>query len=109
MRMDDNQFLQAVLPPAKAGLGVSSARLLALPAFVASAVGAKKALSVIFGLKHVDGNYGDALKRWFEVGKTEMAPDNEKQTNWTETFFDSKVADLILRLEPTELKKFNTF
>ena len=46
--MDDNQFLQAVLPAAKGGLGVSSARLLALPAFLASAVGAKDALSEIF-------------------------------------------------------------
>ena len=55
MKMDDNQFLQAVLPAAKGGLGVSSARLLALPAFLASAVGAKDALSEIFGLEHVDG------------------------------------------------------
>ena len=47
--MDDNQFLQAVLPAAKGGLGVSSARLLALPAFLASVVGAKDALSEIFG------------------------------------------------------------
>ena len=53
--MDDNQFLQAVLPVAKKGLGVSSARLLALPAFLASAVGAKDAWSGIFGLEHVDG------------------------------------------------------
>ena len=43
--MDDNQFLQAVLPAAKGGLGVSSARLLALPAFLPSAVGAKDALA----------------------------------------------------------------
>ena len=40
--MDDNHFLQAVLPAAKGGLGASSARLLALPAFLASAVGAKE-------------------------------------------------------------------
>ena len=53
--MDDNQFLQAVLPAAKGDLGVSSARLLALPAFLASAVRAKDALSEIFGLEHVDG------------------------------------------------------
>ena len=46
-------------------LGVSSARLLALPAFLASAVGVKDALSEIFGLEHVDGTYDDALKRWF--------------------------------------------
>ena len=67
--MDDNQFLQAVLPAAKGGLGVSSARLLALLAFSASAVGAKDALSEIFGLEHVDRTYNDALKRWFELEK----------------------------------------
>ena len=63
MKMDDNQFFQAVFWAAKGGLGVFSARLLALPAFVASAVGAKDALSEIFGLEHVDGAYDDALKR----------------------------------------------
>ena len=69
MKMDDNQFSQAVLPPAKGGLGVSSARLLALPAFLTSAVGAKDALSEFFGLDHVDGTYDDALKRWFDLEK----------------------------------------
>ena len=44
MKMDNNQFLQAVLLAAKGGLAVSSARLLALPAFLASAAGAKKCL-----------------------------------------------------------------
>ena len=67
VKMDDNQFLQAVLHAAKGGLGVSSARLLAVPAFLASAVGVKDALSKIFGLEHVDGTYDDALKRWFEL------------------------------------------
>ena len=75
--MDDNQFLQAVLPAAKGGLGVSSA----LPAFLASAVGAKDVLSEIFVLEHVDGTYDDALKRWFDLGKIEMAPENEIQKN----------------------------
>ena len=50
MKIDDNQFLQAVFPVAKGGLGVSSARLLALPAFLASPVGAKGALSEFFFL-----------------------------------------------------------
>ena len=109
MKMDDNQFLQAVFPAAKGVLGVSSARLLALPAFLASAVGAKDALSEIFGLELVDGTYDDALKRWFEFGKIEMAPQNEIQKNWTEPIFDSERADLILRLEPTDLKRFNAF
>ena len=41
VKLKDNHFLQAVLPAAKGVLGVSSARLLALPAISASAVGAK--------------------------------------------------------------------
>ena len=90
-------------------MGVFSARLLALPAFLASAVGAKDALSKIFGLEHVDGTYDDALKWWFELGKIKMAPENEIQKNWTEPIFDSEIADLILRLEPTDVKRFNAF
>ena len=109
VKMDDNQFLHTVLPAAKGGLGVSSARLLALPAFLASAVGAKDALSEIFGLEHVDGTYDDALKRWFDLGKIEMAPENGIQKNWTEPIFDSEIADLILRLEPTDVKRLNAF
>ena len=106
VKRDDNQFLQAVLPAAKGGLGVSSARLFALPAFLASAVGAKNAVSKILGLEHVDGTYNDALKRWFEL---EMAPENETQKKWTELIFDSEIANVILRLEPTNVKRFNTF
>ena len=76
MKMEDNHFLQAVFPAAKGSVGVSSARLLALPAFLSSAVEAKDALSEIFGLEHVNGTYDDALKRWFEIGKIELAPEN---------------------------------
>ena len=107
--MDDNQFSQAVLPAAKGGLGVSSARLLALPAFLASAVETKDALSEIFDLEHVDETYDDALKRWFEFGKIEMAPENEIQKNWTVPIFDNEIANLILRLEPTDVNRFNAF
>ena len=108
--MDDNKFLQAVLPAANSDLCVSSARLLALPAFLASAVGAKDALSEIFVFEHVDGTYDDAaLKRWFELGKIEMAPENEIQKNWTEPIFDGEIADLMLRLEPTDVKRFKAF
>ena len=56
-----------------------------------------------------DGTYDDALKRWFDLGKIEMAPENEIQKNWTESIFDSEIADLILRLEPTDVKRFNAF
>ena len=42
LKMDDKQFLRAVLPADKGGLCVSSARVPDLPAFLASAVGFKK-------------------------------------------------------------------
>ena len=38
-----------------------------------------------------------------------MAPENEIQKNWTEPIFDSETADLILRLETTDVKRFNAF
>ena len=32
-----------------------------------------------------------------------------KKKNWTEPIFDSEIADLILRLEPTDVKRFKAF
>ena len=57
----------------------------------------------------MDGTYDDALKRHFELAKIEIALENEIQKNWTEPIFDSEIADLILRLEPTDVKRFNGF
>ena len=45
VKMDVNKILSKVRPAVKCGLGVSSTRLLALPAFLASAIGSKSALS----------------------------------------------------------------
>ena len=83
VKMDDNQFLQAVLPAAKGGLGVFSACLLASSAFLASAVGAKNALSGIFG--------DDALKRCFDLGTLEIAPENEIQKTGQRQFLTAKL------------------
>ena len=68
--------MQAVLPAAKGGLGVSSARPLFLEAFLAAAVGTKATLSKGFGLKHEDGTYNDALELWFDSATCEVAPEN---------------------------------
>ena len=38
-----------------------------------------------------------------------MAPEKEIQKKWTEPILDSEIADLILRLEPTDVKRFNAF
>ena len=93
--MDDNQFLQAVLPAAKGGLVVSSARLLTLPAFLASAVGAKDALSENFGLEHVDGimmmrlNGGLTLEKlkWLRKMKSKKIGRSQFSTAKLQTWF----------------------
>ena len=38
-----------------------------------------------------------------------MVAENEIQKNWTRPIFDSETADLILHLEPTNVKRFNGF
>ena len=81
VKLGDNQCVPAVRPAAEGGLGVSSARLLALPAFLASALGAKNALREGYGLELADGIYDDALKWLFHIGKIEMDPTNEIQKN----------------------------
>ena len=55
-------------------------------------------------MERVDGTYDDALKRWFELGKIEMAPENEILKKIGQPICDSEVADLILRLKPTDVK-----
>ena len=66
-------------------------------------------MSTIFGLEHADGTLcDDALKRWLELGKNEMAPENEKQ-KLDGANFDSEIADLFLRLKPMDVERFNAF
>ena len=88
--MNDSQFLQAVLPAAKGCWGVSSARILVLPAFLASAVGAKATLSELFGLEHEDGTYNDASELRFDCAKCEAAPENEIKKNRGSAFLIRK-------------------
>ena len=59
----------------------------------------------MFALEHVDGTYDDALKRGFELGKIGMASEKNPKKKWTKPIFDSGNADLILRLEPTDVKR----
>ena len=78
--MNDRKLLQAVLPAAKGDLGVSSARLLALPDQLFSlSRRSETTLCAIFGLEHEDETSSDALEFWFGLTKCEVAPKNESQ------------------------------
>ena len=83
--------MQAFLRAAKDGLVVSSTRLLALPAFLASAVGAKATSSEFFYLEHEDGILDDKLELWLYSAKSEVAPETEIQKKkCIKTNFDRK-------------------
>ena len=57
----------------------------------------------------MDGTYDDALKRWFEFGGKKWSRKRKSKKHWTELIFDSETPNLIVRLEPTVVKKFNAF
>ena len=90
--MKDNHFLQAALLAAKDGLSVFSAILLALPDFLASAVGAKATLCEIFDLEHEKELCNDASELRFRSAKHEAAPDNEIQKKMVRALFDKETS-----------------
>ena len=78
--MNNNQFSkQAVLPVL--WLGVSSARLLVLLAFLATAAGAQDILSEVFNLEHKDGIKNDGTNFLFDAAECEVSPENKTQKN----------------------------
>ena len=81
--MKDNHFLQAALQAAKDGLSVFSANLLALPDFLASAVGAKATLCEIFDLDGRSITDDDKIilrdiKNILKSQKTKLKPEHRK-------------------------------
>ena len=76
---------------------VSSARLPTLPAYLASALGAKAFLGEIFGVELEDETPSDALEHLFDSAKCEVDPENEIQKNRTEPIFDKNISQRILK------------
>ena len=93
--------MQAFLTAAKNGLVVSSTRLLALPAFLASA---KATSSKFFGLEHEDGILNDKLELWLYSAKCEVAPETEIQKNALKPNLIEN-SQLNLKLEPVDVKR----
>ena len=58
---NESSYTQAILPVFKGGIGIASASQIALPAFLASATGAKCALSCILPEGYVDASLEKAL------------------------------------------------
>ena len=62
------------MPAELGGLEVSSARLLALPAFLASAFGASDFLTTIFSRTFEDVSFIKALEKWLSLTNEQESP-----------------------------------
>ena len=84
MNFDDISRFQLALPAQMCGLGVSSASLLALRDFLASAVGASDFLTTIFSETFEDVSFLKALEKWLSLTNEHDCPLDGTQKNWTQ-------------------------
>ena len=89
------------------GLGVSSASLLALPGFLASAFGASDFFTTIFSGTIEDVLFTKALEMWLSLTNERESPLDGTQKNWTQPVFVKTAQDLISRLDDKRSKVFN--
>ena len=104
---DNISRTQLALPAAMGYLGVSSASLLALPAFLASAFGASEFLTTIFSEWFDDVSFTKALEKWLSLMNIQESPLDGTQTNWTKAVYVKTTHDLISRMDDQRSKVFN--
>ena len=95
VNFDDISRTQLALPAEMGGLGVSSASLLALPAFLASSFGASDFLTTIFSETFEEISFTKALEKWLSL------------TNQQESPLDGTQKNLISRMNDKRSKVFN--
>ena len=83
VNFDDISSTQLALPAEMGGLGVSSASLLALPAFLASAFGASDFLTMIFSETFEDVSFTKAFEKWLSLTNEQESSLDGTQKNWT--------------------------
>ena len=107
VNFDDISSTQLALPAEMGGLGISSASLLALPAFVASAFGACDFLTTIFSEPFEDVSFTKALEKWLSLTNEQESPLDGTQKNWTQPVFVKTAQGLISRMDDQRSKIFN--
>ena len=88
-------------------LGVLSASLLALPAFLASAFGAGDFLTTIFSETFEDVSFTKALEKWLSLTNEPESPLDGTQKSWTQPVYVKTAQDLISRMDDKRSKVFN--
>ena len=81
VNFDDISSTQLSLPAEMGGHGVSSASLLALPAFLAPAFGASDFLTTTFSETFEDVSFTKALEKWFCLTNEQENPLDGTQKN----------------------------
>ena len=107
VNFDNISSTQLALPAEMGGLGFSSASLLALPAFLASAFGACNFLTTIFLETFEDVSFTKALEKWLSLTNEQESPLGGTQKNSTQPVFVKTAQDLISRMDDKRSKIFN--
>ena len=93
----------------KGGIGIASACQIALPAFLASATGAKCALSCILPEDYVDALFEKALNLWLTKANLSEAPSDFIQKHWTSPFSATHFDQLNTDLDVENVKRLNAY
>ena len=87
VNFDDILSTRLALPAGMGGLGVLSASLVALPAFLASAIGASDFLTTIFSETFEDVSFTKTLEKRLNFTNEQESPLYGTQKNWTQPVF----------------------
>ena len=109
VNFNESSYTQAILPVSKGGIGFASASQIALPAFLASATGAKCALSCILPEDYVDASFEKALNLWLTKANLSEAPSDFIQKHWTSPLSDTTFDQLITDLDVENVKRLNAY
>ena len=109
VNFDESSYTQAILPVSKGGIGTAPASQIALPAFLASASGAKRALSCILPEDYVDASFEKALDLWLARANLTEAPSDSIQKRWTSPLSDATFDQLNTDLDAENVKRLNAY
>ena len=105
----ESSYTQAILPVSKGGIGIALASQIALPAFLASATGAKCSLSCILPEAYVDASFEKALNLWLTKANLSEAQSDFIQKHWTSPLSDTTFDQLITDLDVENVKRLNAY
>ena len=112
VRLDANSQLQSLLPSSSGGLGLTSAFHLALPAFLASAVGCGRLTQTILSKFDIsdDADITFAFASWSsKTGLQNVPSQPELQKTWTAPIYKMLSSELLDSLDDIGRKRFLCF